>query len=155
MIEAMVEMFRAVSPPSPPPLDRPVFLSPSREPQKVIDRFDAQLFGEDEVSRRSAGRYAAADPDATLRIDCSTEVYAYLSLCQTTKQDVPVFEWWKTHGRQFPLMQRLARKWLGCVATSVPSERAFSTSGNVVTVRRCSLTPELVQDLVFIAQNSK
>ncbi|EGZ29731.1 hypothetical protein PHYSODRAFT_309939 [Phytophthora sojae] len=41
------------------------------------------------------------------------------------------------------------------VRTSVPSERAFSTSGNIITAKRRSLTPELVRDLVFIAENSK
>jgi hypothetical protein len=52
-------------------------------------------------------------------------------------------------------MSKLARKWLGCVATSVSSERAFSTGGNVVAVKRAALTPEMVRHLVMLAQNAK
>jgi hypothetical protein len=65
------------------------------------------------------------------------------------------FMWWKAHENRFPVLAPVARMWLGCVATSVPSERAFSTSGNIVTARRCSLAPTLVRDLVFIAENNK
>ncbi|EGZ09480.1 hypothetical protein PHYSODRAFT_433141, partial [Phytophthora sojae] len=54
---------------------------------------------------------------------------------------------------KFPILAALARKWLGCIATSVPSERAFSKSGNVVTSKRCSLDPETVRDILFVGEN--
>ncbi|EGZ18209.1 hypothetical protein PHYSODRAFT_497967 [Phytophthora sojae] len=61
--------------------------------------------------------------------------------------------WWKQNHSKFPTIAVLARKWLGCIATSVPSERAFSTVGNTVTKRRCSLKASTVRDMVFMAQN--
>ncbi|OWZ17225.1 hypothetical protein PHMEG_0008867 [Phytophthora megakarya] len=63
--------------------------------------------------------------------------------------------WWSVNSATYPNISKLARKWLGAVATSVPSERAFSTSRNIITAKRCSLAPELVRDLVFIAENSR
>ncbi|EGZ11392.1 hypothetical protein PHYSODRAFT_412203, partial [Phytophthora sojae] len=63
------------------------------------------------------------------------------------------FWWWKVNGDNYPNLRKLARKWLGAVATSVPSERAFSTSGNIITVKRSSLKPTMVRDLVFMAEN--
>ena len=45
-------------------------------------------------------------------------------------------EWWKLHDKQFPLLSELARRYLCICAMSVPSERVFSTSGNVVTTAR-------------------
>eukprot|EP00644_Phytophthora_capsici_P014407 jgi/Phyca11/98522/e_gw1.3.1057.1 len=41
------------------------------------------------------------------------------------------------------------------LADQIPSERAFSTSGNIVTVKRASLAPELARDLVFITENMR
>ena len=38
-------------------------------------------------------------------------------------------------------------------ATSAPSERAFSTGGNIVTCHRSALEPETVDRLVFLANN--
>ncbi|EGZ17775.1 hypothetical protein PHYSODRAFT_500421 [Phytophthora sojae] len=61
--------------------------------------------------------------------------------------------WWKQNHSKFPTIAVLARKWLGCIATSVPLERAFSTAGNTVTKRRCSLKASTVRDIVFMAQN--
>ncbi|OWY91696.1 hypothetical protein PHMEG_00039622, partial [Phytophthora megakarya] len=63
-------------------------------------------------------------------------------------------EWWRFNRNKFPSLSKLARKWLGVVASSVPSERAFSTAGCVVTVKRGSLAPAFVRDLVFIAENT-
>ncbi|EGZ18593.1 hypothetical protein PHYSODRAFT_315274 [Phytophthora sojae] len=77
-----------------------------------------------------------------LRKACAQEIESYLASARALS-------------KQHPNLSRLARKWLGAVATSVPSERAFSTSGNIITAKRSSLTPELVRDLVFIAENSK
>ncbi|OWZ07605.1 Zinc finger BED domain-containing hypothetical protein [Phytophthora megakarya] len=36
--------------------------------------------------------------------------------------------WWHVNGSKYPNLSLFARKWLGAVATSVSSERAFSTS---------------------------
>ena len=47
----------------------------------------------------------------------------------------------------------MAQKYLGVVATSVPSERLFSTAGNVVTAKRSTLEPENVEKLVFLHDN--
>ncbi|KAG3237818.1 hypothetical protein PI124_g17207 [Phytophthora idaei] len=85
---------------------------------------------------------------------CNEELKLYLADVEksvVTKTDP--FEWWRVHKNVYPNLRRLARKWLGTEATSVPSERAFSTSGYVVTVKRSSLTPAMVRDLVFVSEN--
>ena len=45
-------------------------------------------------------------------------------------------EWLKAPEKQFPLLGRLARRYLCICATSVPSERVFSDGGNIVTSLR-------------------
>ncbi|OWY97475.1 hypothetical protein PHMEG_00031980 [Phytophthora megakarya] len=60
------------------------------------------------------------------------------------------FDWWKRNQHKYRNLSRV-----GTVATSVASERAFSTGENIVTATRCSLAPDLVIDLVFIAENTR
>ena len=53
----------------------------------------------------------------------------------------------------FPTWSHMARKYLGVVATFVPSERLFSCAGNIVTSKRSALEPENVEKLVFLHDN--
>eukprot|EP00644_Phytophthora_capsici_P014325 jgi/Phyca11/99372/e_gw1.3.1123.1 len=103
---------------------------------------------------RSTPTDASEEP---LRISCAHEIDKYLAAPRalTSVEHVDPLAWWRGNRTNFPYLSCLARKWLGAVATSVPSERAFSTSGNVITTKRSSLTPDIVRDLVFIAENSK
>jgi len=62
-------------------------------------------------------------------------------------------EWWATVGSRYPKLKTLACKYLAIPATSVPSERIFSKSGEIVSRRRASLKPSTVDMLVFLCAN--
>ena len=80
------------------------------------------------------------------------ELSSYLlSLCVESNADP--LKWWKNHEINFPTLSRLAKRYLCVPATSSPSERVFSCSGNIVTCHRASLKPDSVDRLVFLAQN--
>ncbi|KAL1252179.1 hypothetical protein QQF64_019975 [Cirrhinus molitorella] len=80
------------------------------------------------------------------------ELDGYL-LMATADSDSDPLEWWRLQCSHFPRISRLAKKYLCIPATSSPSERAFSTGGNIVTSSRASLKPENVDRLVFLAKN--
>jgi len=63
------------------------------------------------------------------------------------------FEWWNSHEKKYPFIAQIAKKYLCIPATSVSSERCFSTAGNVVTSKRSCLSTENVNLLVFLYQN--
>ena len=63
--------------------------------------------------------------------------------------------WWKTNAPRYPLVSIIARKFLCIPATSVPSERIFSAAGYVVSKLRASLSPENVDALLFLRQNTE
>ena len=54
---------------------------------------------------------------------------------------------------RYPNLCKLALHCLTIPATSVPSEWAFSISGNIVRAKRACLLPEYVQMLVFLVEN--
>ena len=61
-------------------------------------------------------------------------------------------EWWRVNCTLFPCLSKMAQRYLCICATSTPSERVFSTCGNVVTSRRTLLKPVKVNMLVFLSK---
>ena len=59
-------------------------------------------------------------------------------------------QWWNDRKQTYPLIIKLVRKMLSIVATSMPSERLFSCSGNVISERRSCLLPD---KLIFLHEN--
>ena len=59
-------------------------------------------------------------------------------------------KWWKENAQMYPLLSPLAKAYLTVPATSVPSERVFSTAGDIVNAQRSQLLPENVDMLVFL-----
>lgn len=82
----------------------------------------------------------------------SLEVQKY-TLSPKADLDSCPLQWWKAHQKELPLLARLARRYLCICATSVPSERVFSTGGKVVTDGRNVVKPQSVDQLVFLACN--
>ena len=79
------------------------------------------------------------------------EIQKYLFI-DANREENPT-RWWKSYCTQLPLLSTMARKYLCIPATSVPSERAFSTVGNIVNAKRSCLLPGNTNMLTFLAQN--
>lgn len=80
------------------------------------------------------------------------ELSNYL-LSPSADDDSNPLDWWKLYQNNFPTVSQLAKHYLCIQATSSPSERVFSTGGNIVTCKRASLKPDNVDQLVFLARN--
>jgi len=87
-------------------------------------------------------------------VDSDIQYQNYLAEPQL-KFDFDALEWWKTRTSKYPLIVALAMKYLGIPATSVSSERCFSTAGNIVTAKRSCLAPEMVNTLILLYQNKQ
>lgn len=61
--------------------------------------------------------------------------------------------WWHDNQKRYPLMAKLAQKYMCICATSTSSERMFSTAGHIATPERSCLKPHKVNMLVFLARN--
>ena len=89
--------------------------------------------------------------DETTSMDgkAKNEIQKYLCLDATA--DNPLKSWLENN-KHFPLLGRVAKKYLCTSATSVPSERAFSVAGYIVNEKRACLLPENVNMLVFLSE---
>ena len=82
----------------------------------------------------------------------TSELERYLVQPGLDEEEAPL-NWWKVHESDYPLLASVVRKYLCIPATSTPSERLFSRSGQVVSPQRVSLNPDTVQMLVFLSMN--
>ena len=61
---------------------------------------------------------------------------------------------WKDSEYKYLLLSALAKCYLGIPARSVPSERVFLTTGDIITAQRSALS-EHVDQLIFLNKNVK
>lgn len=62
-------------------------------------------------------------------------------------------QWWKANEFRFPFIAQLAKVYLCIPATSVPSERVFSTAGDILNAQRSRLKSKHVDSLIFLKKN--
>ena len=59
-------------------------------------------------------------------------------------------QWRKSHEQRFPRLAKLSKSLLCIPSTSVPSERVFSTAGDIVNAQCSALKPNHVDALIFL-----
>ncbi|KAM3338049.1 zinc finger BED domain-containing protein RICESLEEPER 2-like [Capsicum galapagoense] len=80
-----------------------------------------------------------------------TELQKYLNEANEGEtKNFNVLSWWKIHSSRFSILAEMARDVLSIPISSVASECAFSTGGRIFDSFRSSLTPKLVQILVYL-----
>lgn len=68
--------------------------------------------------------------------------------------DSDPMKWWNERKSHYPVLAKLVRKMWCVPATSVQSEELFSMAGNVLTQKRNQLSPERVNELVYLCMTS-
>lgn len=81
------------------------------------------------------------------------EIQSYLQESESSIHTNPL-NWWRNNSNRYPNISKIAKKYLSTPATSVPSERVFSTAGDIITAERNQLSPEHASILIFLSENS-
>ena len=63
---------------------------------------------------------------------CDAELNRYRNIPKLPMKDDPL-QWWEEHKHKFPILYRLAMKYLSIPATSAPSERVWSIASHIIT----------------------
>lgn len=118
---------------------------PVEEPPKKKSKSALEdLFGDVFVTK--------VEPGQSVENRVDNELLAYKSENPMPLNTSPL-EWWKLNEMNYPLLSKLAKMYHSIPATSVASERVFSTAGDVVTAQRSCLNPEQVDYLIFLKKN--
>ena len=64
-------------------------------------------------------------------------------------------KWWKAREHQLKYLSCVVKQVFCITASSVPSERLFSSAGNLVNEKRSCLSPENVDCLLFLYENMR
>lgn len=100
----------------------------------------------------SSAKQSRSEDDESLEGKIKAEIRLYMSSPHISPDSDPLV-WWKMHDAEMPLLSNVARKYLCISATSVPSERVFSSSGYILSPYRSRLSPENVNVLTFLHFN--
>lgn len=85
-------------------------------------------------------------------ISASLLIRQYLEMPYLNRTKNPL-DFWKQHKNTFPELYSLQLKYLCVSATSVPSERVFSKTGQITNDRRNRLHPKNLDYIVFLNSN--
>ncbi|KIL56313.1 hypothetical protein M378DRAFT_188579 [Amanita muscaria Koide BX008] len=77
----------------------------------------------------------------------SLELRRYLQDIPVVNRDADIIAWWSDHAKDYPTLARIALDILPSQASSVPCERAFSSSKLTATDRRARLKAEVFEEL--------
>ena len=80
------------------------------------------------------------------------EIQTYRDMPKHSKFSTP-FLFYEMNRDKFPNLSVLATKYLVIQATSVASERVFSTSGDIESAERSCIDPDSLDAMVFLKKN--
>ena len=87
--------------------------------------------------------------------DIDDEMQRYLKEVEINFCKDDPLTWWKCHETSFPIISKLARKYLAIPASTALSERVFSTAKNILQKKRWRLLPNRLSICIFLKKNSK
>ncbi|KLO04286.1 cytochrome P450 [Schizopora paradoxa] len=111
--------------------------------QKLSDLYD----GISASSSTTSNRAGFATPSQSERKPWLADFRKYLDAKFDMHEDQSIVEWWGLHADDYPVWASLARDYLAIMASSVSSERAFSSAGITISKRRNRLNFDIVEAL--------
>lgn len=84
--------------------------------------------------------------------DCKSEIRRYKQAQRLSFTKDPL-QWWKQNEFKFPLLAKVARRYLSIQPTSAPSERVFSKASRLLSSKRIRMDPMLAGKAFFVSEN--
>ena len=104
---------------------------------------DGSVIGD---KRKSIGLldYMLQKKKKSSNLQSRNEVDEYL-ITPVEPSNINPCEWWRNHESHYPFLSKIARDYIGIPSTSVPSEQAFSKSGELINKKRNRLEDNSIE----------
>jgi hAT family C-terminal dimerisation region/Domain of unknown function (DUF4413) len=124
--------------------------------QTLIDEFNSyknmDYFSDNEINDEGVGEKRKAPGIMDLMLQKKqkagnlqrNEIDEYLVI-PIEPSNIDPCEWWKNHKSQYPILAKIARDYICIPSTSVPSEQAFSKSGELISKKRNRLGDSAIE----------
>lgn len=126
-------------------------MSPSKKLQLWANLSDSESDME-ELSSESNNTNLSTEPIQPLIPEARVEEAAELFLKEDRIETDP-FTYWKIGSQVHPDVYLIAKEVMSCPSGSVESERLFSVAGELINVKRTSLSAANFEDQMFLAKN--
>lgn len=93
------------------------------------------------------------EPAAATVRGIDDEIESYLRESVIDRKSGKPLEWWKENSTRYKTLSKMARRYLCAPPSSVPSERVFSTVGEIYDDKRSSLHGDNAEKLCFLHYN--
>jgi len=78
------------------------------------------------------------------------ELYNTIKSSKNIDRGHSPYTWWEQNNKQYPAAAAVTRCYLCVPTTSVPSERLFSSAGDVISKKRNSIKPAKAEKVIFL-----
>lgn len=95
-----------------------------------------------------------ASPKCSAHTQATLEFERYLEAPYVSRHEDPLL-WWEQNQHAFPNVSKVMKQNYNVLASSVPCEWIFTKEGLDLMHRRSVVSPKIVQQLVFLNQNSE
>ena len=139
--------------------DVPPATQETQESEEKVDADDLLDAMEEEMAQIETGEEVVALD--SVEAVCADEIDRYVRAAPLERRKMvnnrKVFNdplvWWKQNQGMFPILAKLAMKYLAVQATSAPSERVFSQAQLMIRANRARMGPEIAGKLLFVKMN--
>jgi hypothetical protein len=105
------------------------------------------------VAKRALNYNLFKEPGLNPEKDSADAIIDRYSEIVDQTSDICALEFWKSHQSQFPVLAKLAKKYLSVQASSAAVERMFSIAGHIFAPKRRKLKTTIYSHLVYVKLN--
>ncbi|GBB89806.1 hypothetical protein RclHR1_16600002 [Rhizophagus clarus] len=129
--------------------DAEELLNDEYDQEKLKSLSSSTSIQDDDESQEYDSIFASFKTPASKEIN---EITEYLSLKKINFESDPLV-WWHGQEENFPILSKIAKKYLAVYACSTSSERLFSDAGNLLTAKRNRMSPKFFKKIMFLKRN--
>jgi len=87
--------------------------------------------------------------------DDVNELLLYVKTAERVSKDACPLTFWKANEVKYPILAKMAKRFLAIPASSGGIERRFSIAGSISRARRASTKAESIENVILIRENQK